>query len=60
MPLVISNICLVIPSPPPPILKQPCLLPTPPFLWKKSEPPPFFKNSENSTRGRGVGGTIML
>ena len=33
-----------------PYLKQPCIWPTPPFLWEeKSEPSLFFKNLENST-----------
>ena len=34
----------------PPFLKQPPILPTPPLLWRKSEPPPppFSKNFENS------------
>ena len=27
----------------------PPILPTPPFLWGKSEPPPFLINFENTT-----------
>ena len=32
-----------------PFLKQPPILPTPPFLWERSEPPSFRKNFENAT-----------
>ena len=34
---------------PPPWKKTTPILPTPPFLWEKSEPPPYFENLKNST-----------
>ena len=36
-------------TPPPPLKKTTPILPTPPFLWEKSEPPPYFENLKNST-----------
>ena len=45
---------------PTPYFKTTLPFTNPSIFMEKSEPPPFFKNSENSTRGRGVGGTIML
>ena len=40
-------------------LKQPPILPTPPFLREKSDPHPFGENPENSTPLYKSGGVLL-